>query len=219
MKQFIISVALVVTSIGAWAFGQDPVLLDAQRANARGDYARELAITRPLAEKGVGWAQGMLGNSYFSGKGVPQDEQVAIALWKRSADSGQAAAQFNLGLLYSRDDTVFRDHRDQLVFKEYQEAVKWYRMAADNGHREARLNLGYMYYAGRGIYQDYAEAFKLYNSAATAGNAIAQYNVGYMYLHGQGVAQNTVEAIRWYRLAASNGNQLAKNALNTVNVR
>jgi TPR repeat protein len=219
MKKFISAIAIFFSVFGAHAFATDPNLRDAQRANVRGDYVSELAITVPLSGQGVAWAQGMLGNSYYTGKGVRKDEQEAIRLWKLSADGGQRAAQFNLGLLYDRDSVVFRDHRDVLVFKAHDEAVKWYKMAADGGHVTARLNLGYMYYSGRGVARDYQEALKWFNAAARAGDSNAQYNLGYMYEHGLGLTASAKDATWWYRQAASGGHQLAKNRLAGLGIR
>lgn len=213
MKTFISAIAIFLSVSGAQAFTSDVGIRDAQRANARGDYASELAITVPLSERGVAWAQGMLGNSYYTGKGVKENEQEAIRLWKLSADGGQAAAQYNLGLLYDRDSVVFRDHRDVLVFKAHDEAVKWYKKAADAGHNGARLNLGYMYYSGRGVPRDYNAAVKLFNLAAQAGEIIAQYNMGYMYENGLGLPHSLKDAVWWYRQAAQGGNKLARERM------
>ncbi len=51
---------------------------DASAAYERGDYEAELKITRPLAQKGEGWAQSALGDSYRDGKGVANDVTEAL---------------------------------------------------------------------------------------------------------------------------------------------
>ena len=94
------------------------------------------------------------------------------------ATEGDAAAQYNLGLIYENGPGVPQD---------YAEAVRWYRKAADQGLANAQYNLGYIYAGGQGVPQDYAEAMRWYRKAADQGVASAQYNLGYMYANGQGV--------------------------------
>ena len=77
MNRILLS-ALLLLAGSAWAAPID----DAIAANARGDYAAGLKIIRPLAEKGVAWAQNNLGAMYYKGQGVPQDYAEAVK-WYR----------------------------------------------------------------------------------------------------------------------------------------
>ena len=77
MKRLILTALLLLAS-PAWAAPID----DAAAANARGDYAAELRITRPLAAKGEAWAQHFLADSYAGGQGVVQDYAEAVK-WYR----------------------------------------------------------------------------------------------------------------------------------------
>ncbi len=52
---------------------------------------------------------------------------------KVKAEQGDAAAQFNLGVMYSFGDGVLQDDK---------EAVRWYRKSAEQGVAEAQYNLG-----------------------------------------------------------------------------
>jgi uncharacterized protein len=124
------------------------------------------------------------------------DYATALREWRPLADQGEAAAQYNLGLMYANGKGVGEDDA---------EAAKWYRRAADQGHAAAQNNLGVMYANGKGVRQDYAEAAKWYRRAADQGHAAAQYNLGVMYDKGQGVRQDYAEAVKWYRLAADQG--------------
>ena len=108
----------------------------------------------------------------------------------------EAAAQYNLGVMY---------HHGTGVPKDYAEAVKWWRLAAEQGFARAQSNLGVMYANGEGVAQDYDEAMRLYRLAAEQGLARAQHNLGNMYENGRGVAVDDAEALRWYRLAAEQG--------------
>ena len=51
---------------------------EALKANTKADFARELSITRPVADKGQAWAQSLLGDSYAVGAGVLQDDAEAL---------------------------------------------------------------------------------------------------------------------------------------------
>ena len=87
--------ALLLLASSAWAGPID----DAVAANARGDYAAELRITRPLAAKGEAWAQYFLGVSYGSGEGVPKNDAEAVKWYRLAAEQGNVAAQHNLGVM------------------------------------------------------------------------------------------------------------------------
>jgi len=120
------------------------------------------------------------------------DYAIALRLYRRLADQGNARAQDNLGVFYEHGLGVARS---------YAEAVNWYRMAAEQGEPNAQNNLGVMYETGRGVPADPAEAVKWYQRAATQGDLNAQHNLGNMYESGHGVAQNYTEAVTWFRKA------------------
>ena len=86
--------------------------------------------------------------------------------WYRlAADQGDAAAQFNLGVMYAKGAGVLKDDA---------EAVRWYRLAADQGDAIAQSNLGVMYATGRGVLKDSVLAHMWSNIAGTNGNARAR---------------------------------------------
>ena len=116
---------------------------------------------------------------------------------KTAAEQGDAAAQFNLGLMYSTGEGVPRN---------YTEATRWYRMAAEQGFAEAQVYLGLMYLDGRSVPRNYTEAVRWFRMAAEQGFAEAQFLLGNMYDTGEGVPQNDTEAARWYRMVAEQGN-------------
>ena len=130
------------------------------------------------------------------GKDRRQFWRADSAATKKDAESGDAEAQNNLGVMYYKGLGVPED---------YAEAVKWYRLAADQGYADAQCNLGVMYDNGQGVPQDYAEAVKWTRLAADQGDAEAQFNLGVMYHDGRGVSQDYAEAVKWYRLAADQG--------------
>ena len=122
----------------------------------------------------------------------------------KAAESGDADAQFDLGLMYNNG---------QGVPKDYAEAVKWFRLAADQGFAKGQNGLGLMYNIGQGVPKDYAEAVKWYRLAAEQGYVSAQFNLGLMYNNGQGVLKDYAEAVKWFRLAAEQGDVDAQHEL------
>ena len=124
--------------------------------------------------------------------------QAAAASFMRSAQQGDARAQYNLGVMYANGEGVRQDDA---------EAVRWWRLAAAQGNASAQYSLGVMYDNGRGVRQDDAEAVRWYRLAAEQGDAGAQLNLGVMYANGEGVRQDYVRAHMWFNLAAANGDE------------
>ena len=144
-----------------------------------------LLLAGPVSAQSLnkGWA------AYDAG-----DYATALQEWRPLAEQGYAAAQTNLGFMYSNGEGVLQD---------YAEAAQWYRLAAEQGNANAQNNLGLMY--GNGVLQDYAEAVKWHRLAAEQGYADAQYNLGVMYGNGDGALQDAVLAHMWWNIAGANG--------------
>ncbi|GHT40295.1 hypothetical protein AGMMS49921_01440 [Endomicrobiia bacterium] len=68
----------------------------------------------------------------YNAKGVEQNYKEASNWFKKSAEQGNAKAQYNLGLMYDKGEGVKQD---------YKEAVDWYKKAALQGHSDARTVL------------------------------------------------------------------------------
>ncbi|MDR3182095.1 MAG: sel1 repeat family protein [Planctomycetaceae bacterium] len=112
---------------------------------------------------------------------------------KAFAEDGDAAAQYNLGVLY---------YQGEKVKKDYNEAAKWFRKAAEQGDSDGQYNMGVCYDNGFGVELDRKQAAEWYQKAAGQGNADAQYNLGCCYALGEGVERDIDEAVKWYRKAA-----------------
>jgi TPR repeat protein len=169
-----------------------------------GDAAEEVKWYRKAAEQGHATALNELGNMYYHGRGVPQNDSEAVKWYRKAAEQGNAMAQYDLGWMYQNGRGVPQNDS---------EAAKWYRKAAEQGDAEAQALLGVMYYNGLGVPQNDTEAVKWYRKAAEQGNATAQSWLGFMYDEGRGVSQNDTEAVKWYRKAAEQGNADAQNRL------
>jgi TPR repeat protein len=128
---------------------------------------------------------------------------------KALAETGDAGAQFKIGLIYYRGQGVPRD---------YLEALNWFKKAAQQGYPPAQYNVGYMYEKGEGTPQDYVEAANYYRRAAERGDRLAQYNLGCLYEKGQGVSPDETQALMWYNLAAIQGETKARAARDRITV-
>ncbi|MCP4382511.1 MAG: sel1 repeat family protein [Hyphomicrobiales bacterium] len=135
------------------------------------------------------------------------DYATALKLWRPLAEQGNASAQFNLGLMYGKGESVPQD---------YARAAKWFGRAAEQDDARAQTNLGLIYANGEGVPEDYAKAAKWFRLAAEQGDARAQANLGLIYDHGDGVPQDYAEAVRWYRLAAEQGDPDAQLRLGVM---
>src|SRR6266576_6357511 len=77
-----------------------------------------------LAKKGDKEAQTALGNLYFEGVGVPQDDKEGFKWYRRAAEEGDAVGQNNLGACYEHGRGVATNITN---------AVMWYRKSAEQG--------------------------------------------------------------------------------------
>jgi uncharacterized protein len=119
---------------------------------------------------------------------------ITIGGLRQRAESGDAVAQFDLGVKY---------HEGQDVPQDYAEAMRWFRLAGDQGNPDAQFNLGVMYEKGRGAPPNYEDAMRWYQKAAAQEYAPAEYNLGVMFDKSRGVTLDFAEAMRWYQKAAN----------------
>ncbi len=138
------------------------------------------------------------------------DYATALTEFRPLAQQGDARAQYNLGVIYSKGQGVPQD---------YAEALHWYRQAAEQGDASGQFGLGGMYLDGRGVPRDYAEAVRWYRQAAEQGDARAQINLSGMYLDGRGVPRDYVQAHMWISLAATQGHEDARTLRDLLSAR
>ena len=128
-------------------------------AYGKGDYTTALRLLRPLADQNDARAQSTIGEMYYHGRDVPQDDSEAIRWFRLAAGQGSAPARFHLGVAYAGGHGVPQD---------YSEAAKWYRLAADQGYAPAMYNLGLAYAKGEGVSLDNVSAHMWFNLAASS---------------------------------------------------
>ena len=123
-----------------------------------------LAITWVLYAKIFHREENIAPIEFTSRAEIPAPEKI-FEDYKKSLESGEASAQFNLGNRYYEGRDVDQD---------YKEAFYWYKKAAEQGHAGAQFNLGCMYGRGEGVPKNHFEAIRWLNKAAMQGNADAQ---------------------------------------------
>jgi localization factor PodJL len=126
----------------------------------------------------------------------PADPAGRAAFYRARAKAGDAAAQYDLGVLYARGDGLVQD---------YATAASWFRAAATQGNVAAQYNLGVLYADGLGVTGDQTAALNWYRSAADQNHPGAQFNLALAYAQGVGAKQDFAAAARWYQRAAQQG--------------
>jgi TPR repeat protein len=160
----------------------------------------EISSLQLRAQQGNPEAEYLLGRSYMTGTGVPQNYEEAAKWFLQSAAQGSADAEFSLGYLYEHGDGVARD---------YQQAVSYYSAAAKQGHATAENNFASMYESGRGVKKNIKEAERWYSAAAERSDVVAQCNLASLYFR----VRNYSQAAVWFRAAAQQGDATAQEDL------
>jgi hypothetical protein len=160
---------------------------------------KHLAKLQRAANRGDPDAQYSLGRAYYGGSGIPVDDVEAVKWFHKSADQGNANAQFCLGSAY-----LWGNHGLPI---NYAEAIKWLKKAADQRHYRAEWLHDVAYCQNRGVPKDYTEAASWYRKSAEQGDHICQYMLGLALEKGEGIPRDYNEAYMWLNLSASNGHK------------
>ncbi len=148
------------------------------------------------------------------------------------ASSGDAAAQYEIGLRYAEGRGVTRDPKQALAWFDksaaqgsapaqyrlgsaYEKgvgadrdpalAVAWYGKAADAGNIRAMHNLAVMSAEGAAGKPDYAKAAQWFGKASEFGVRDSQFNLAILYARGLGLEQSLGQSYKWFAVAASEG--------------
>lgn len=135
----------------------------------------------------------------------------AVQMLTPLANSGNALAQYRLGMLYYNGQGVGEDEKL---------AIYWWKKAAAQGNVESMFQLGSAFLFGsqtaKFVPDPDREAAMWYFQAASAGHAEAQYHLGLLFLAGKGVVESRQEAARWMQKAATQGHAEAKKAVGSI---
>lgn len=163
------SLALLLALLPPAAPASASPLEDALKALEAGSSPKAVELLIRLASEGNPLAQFRLGNLYYHGHSVTEDENMAIHWWKKSAASGNAEAMYQIAHAYLFGGTAAKSVADP-----DREAAIWYFQAASAGHAEAAYTLGLLFLAGKGVVEDRNEAIRWFRSAANNGHAEAR---------------------------------------------
>ncbi|MDJ0927757.1 MAG: tetratricopeptide repeat protein [Gammaproteobacteria bacterium] len=106
---------------------------------------------------------------------------------KQLAETGDAAAQYELAMLYFRHDSNLP----------YAGGIPYLAMAAEQGHPDAAYRMGRHYGDGKYVELDPEKAFELFQVAAEAGHYMGRNSLLLAYCNGEGVEQDLVECYKW----------------------
>jgi len=96
-------------------------------------------------------------SNYRDGSYASSSHYKTVMNWYiTAAESGEASAQYNLGVVHKNGDGVPRN--DKM-------ALKWWTLAAQQGHPKAALNVGVMYQRGDLVPRNIATAIKWFSLA------------------------------------------------------
>ncbi len=184
--------------------------------SARKDYNRALEFNPDNAE-----VQAALGGLYFNGQGVPRDLALALTLYERAAELGNAQAMFHLGYAHTNGigveqdlaigrqwlnkaanagDAVAMTHLGASYRAEATDspdpklALSWYDKAIEAGHASAMIAKAYMLKSGELGEPDPEAARILMEEAAASGSDNAKVSLSYLYLTGDGVPEDPSKA-------------------------
>ena len=150
-----------------------------------------------------------LGEKYWFGDDVEQDDKQAIKWFRASAERSEPWGLFALGRCYELGRGVAANEEE--AFRYYKES---YEIDEDS---PARAALARCYSGGVGVEENTEKAIEILREAAETGDREAQWRLGFLYsgIEEFGVT-NVQEAVKWYRLAADQGDELSLSWLATA---
>ena len=95
------------------------------------------------------------------------DFAAALSKGRNAASSGNADAQFLVGLMFDNGQGVVQDYR---------EATYWYKLSASQGHSKAQHNIARLFYLGRANQKSYTLAYYWFTIAAANGGTNESIN-------------------------------------------
>jgi TPR repeat protein len=178
---------------------KDKEMTDEDYADAaKGALVSIFALTLRLAKRGYPDAQWKVGDMYFHGRGVEQNDASAVLWYKASADFGDPDGLYRMGLMYHWGIGVRMDES---------EAVRLWVIGANRVHAACGYRAGLAYYFGKGVKRDIRLAANFWLGSAKAGHPLSMYSIGGLCDRGEGVVRDQMEAVKWYLSGAAQGSK------------
>ncbi|MDD2819957.1 MAG: tetratricopeptide repeat protein [Flavobacterium sp.] len=112
----------------------------------------------------------------------------AFPILKKSAELGNAEAQYNLGYFLQNGVAGVKNEK---------EAVEWYQKSSDNGFNDGHYAMMMAYGNGQGIEQNSEKAFEYAMKCAENNDTTCMWNVVNCYLTGNGVKADIPKFKEW----------------------
>jgi TPR repeat protein len=158
--------------------------------------ARAAQAILAAARTGAVDAQALLGQILLDGRGITQDQALALRWFSIAAQAGHLMAMNMLGRCHEHGWGCAPD---------LAAAARCYRACADQGLDWGLYNLANLLATGRGLARDEALAVACYRRAAELGHAKSMNLYGRYLEQGHVVARNLPAARRWYQRSAEAG--------------
>jgi uncharacterized protein len=127
--------------------------------------ALTIADCKMKAMQGDKFAQFMVGEMYYFGQGVKEDNKEAAMWHMKAAKNGLSQAQHRIGMMYYAGEGFLQDYR---------KAAEWLTKAAEQNNGDAQAYLGRLYFLGDGVNQNNIKAYMYFNIASFNGSEIAK---------------------------------------------
>ena len=174
-------------------------------------------ISQANEKEGVRWlmkavavgyapAYASLGNEYYYGGTLEEDEAKAVECYMNAFLMGDMDSAFMIGRAYQNGQGVD-------VNLDY--AVVFYEKGMYSDGRCAGA-LGYMHAMGQGVEKNNEMACELYQLGAKLNDDNCMKMLGIAYLHGYGVERDVSESFGWFSRAANEGNLFSINEVGVM---
>lgn len=168
-----------------------------------GRFGKAAAQLKIAADRGEAEAMVNLGYMFARGQGVPQDSAVALLLYRRAAEAGDAEGMNAVGYRLNWGAPP-----------DYTGAAHWYCMAVLQGNQRAMNNLAKLFYNGLGVPLNKDEARDLWRQAMDRGSVNAEVNLADDLTGDKASsAEDRQQAIQWLLDAARQGSAEAQARL------
>lgn len=129
------------------------------------------------------------------GKGMPRDVTLAVKLWTKACDGGDAKACLTLAQAIEEPGAV--------KSPDLMKVAELYRKACDGGYADGCTMLAWSYRKGRGVPHDLSMAFAFYDRGCRGGSQAACVGTGNAFERGEGVPADGKKALEIYARACS----------------
>lgn len=136
----------------------------------QGDYAKAIAIWKPLADAGDPDAQFNMGQASKLGQGTPADTAAALEYYRKAAAQGHLRAEDNYGLL------LFQQGKRA-------DAIPFLKRAAERGEPRAQYLYGTALFNGEFVAKDWVRAYAMMTRSNAQGVGAAASSLSQMNIH------------------------------------